>query len=126
MQQPGHHLVYGSLRDYLTGEELPDTDDERLRQQLARLLVEEKGFAKAELEPDLKPSNVMLGEHGEVLVVDWGLAKVLDRTSVKTDSEAPLSRVGQILGTPGYMPPEQAGGEVENVGPLADVYSVFG
>ncbi len=53
MQQPGHHLVYGSLRDYLTGEELPDTDDERFRQQLARLLVEEKGFAKAELEPRL-------------------------------------------------------------------------
>uniref|UniRef100_UPI004055A16F type I restriction enzyme HsdR N-terminal domain-containing protein n=1 Tax=Candidatus Electronema sp. TaxID=2698783 RepID=UPI004055A16F len=53
MRQTGHHLVYGSLRDYLTGEELPDTDDERFRQQLARLLVEEKGFAKAELEPRL-------------------------------------------------------------------------
>ncbi|WP_417917064.1 type I restriction enzyme HsdR N-terminal domain-containing protein [Candidatus Electronema sp. JC] len=53
MRQTGHHLVYGSLRDYLTGEELPDTDDERFRQQLARLLVEEKGFAKSELEPRL-------------------------------------------------------------------------
>lgn len=53
MRQTGHHLVYGSLIDYLTGEELPDTDDERFRQQLARLLVEEKGFAKEELEPRL-------------------------------------------------------------------------
>ena len=53
MPQLGHHFVYGSLQDYLTGEELPDTDDERFRQQLARLLVEEKGFAKAELEPRL-------------------------------------------------------------------------
>lgn len=53
MEQLGHHFVYGSLRDYLTGEELPDTDDERFRQQLARLLVEEKGFAKFELEPRL-------------------------------------------------------------------------
>ena len=53
MRQSGHHFVYGSLKDYLTGEELPDTDDERFRQQLARLLVEEKGFAKAELEPRL-------------------------------------------------------------------------
>ncbi|MGR0480634.1 MAG: hypothetical protein ACTFAL_04315 [Candidatus Electronema sp. V4] len=42
MRQSGHQLVYGSLRDYLTGELLPDTDDERFRQQLARLLVEEK------------------------------------------------------------------------------------
>lgn len=53
MRQTGHHLVYGTLTDYLTGEELPDTDDERFRQRLARLLVEEKGFAKAELAPRL-------------------------------------------------------------------------
>ena len=50
---PGHHLVYGTLKDYLTGEELPDTDDERFRQQLARLIVEERGFARQELEPRL-------------------------------------------------------------------------
>jgi len=48
---PGHHLVYGMLRDFITGEELPDTDDERFRQSLARLLVEERGFAPTELEP---------------------------------------------------------------------------
>ena len=49
----GHHMVYGVLTDYLTGEELPDTDDERTRQQLAAMLVEEKGYAKDELEPRL-------------------------------------------------------------------------
>jgi hypothetical protein len=49
----GHHIVYGTLRDYLTGEELPDTDDERFRQQLARHLVEEKGYDPEELEPRL-------------------------------------------------------------------------
>lgn len=48
---PTHHLVYGTLRDYLTGEELVDTDDERTRQQLARMMVEEKGYAKEDLEP---------------------------------------------------------------------------
>jgi hypothetical protein len=53
MRRTGHHLVYGTLRDYLTGKDLPDTDDERFRQRLARLLVEEKGFAKPELEPRL-------------------------------------------------------------------------
>ncbi|MGW8161482.1 MAG: type I restriction enzyme HsdR N-terminal domain-containing protein [Desulfobulbales bacterium] len=49
----GHHIVYGTLKDYLTGEELPDTDDERCRQELARLMVEEKGYAVEELEPRL-------------------------------------------------------------------------
>ncbi len=47
----GHHIVYGVLTDYLTGETLPDTDDERIRQQLARMLVEELGYHKKELEP---------------------------------------------------------------------------
>ena len=49
----GHHIVYGTLQDFLTGEELPDTDDERYRQQLAMLLVEEKGFSTTELLPRL-------------------------------------------------------------------------
>ncbi len=49
----GHHIVYGVLQDYLTGEELPDTDDERTRQWLARMLVEEKGYSRDELEPRL-------------------------------------------------------------------------
>jgi len=39
-----HHLIYGTLADYLTGEELTDTDDERIRQSLIRLMVEEKGY----------------------------------------------------------------------------------
>lgn len=48
---PTHHIVYGTLRDYVTGEELPDTDDERTRQELARMMVEEKGYTKEDLEP---------------------------------------------------------------------------
>ncbi|MHB1015297.1 MAG: type I restriction enzyme HsdR N-terminal domain-containing protein [Desulfurivibrionaceae bacterium] len=47
---PTHHMIYGNLADYVTGEPLVDTDDERYRQKLARLLVEERGFAKNELE----------------------------------------------------------------------------
>ena len=49
----GHHIVYGELQDFLTGETLPDTDDERTRQDLARLLVERLGYGKDELEPRL-------------------------------------------------------------------------
>ena len=47
---PSHHMIYGSLVDYVTGEPLVDTDDERYRQKLAQMLVTEKGFAKNELE----------------------------------------------------------------------------
>lgn len=50
---PGHHLVYGTLQDYLTGEELPDTDDERIRQDLEKMMVEDKGFDRLDLEPRL-------------------------------------------------------------------------
>lgn len=52
MSEPSsHHLIYGQLDDYLTGEKLVDTDDERIRQQLAQMMVEEKGYDKEELEP---------------------------------------------------------------------------
>jgi hypothetical protein len=46
-----HHLIYGNLSDYLTGEELVDTDDERIRQSLSRLMVEDKGYTKDQLSP---------------------------------------------------------------------------
>jgi len=48
-----HHLIYGTLRDYLTGEELTDTDDERIRQRLSRFMVEVKGYARDQLVPRL-------------------------------------------------------------------------
>jgi hypothetical protein len=49
-----HHLIYGTLADYLTGEELTDTDDERIRQGLFRMMVEEKGYPRDMLLPRLK------------------------------------------------------------------------
>ncbi|MEJ2057987.1 MAG: type I restriction enzyme HsdR N-terminal domain-containing protein [Desulfofustis sp.] len=50
---PSHHLVYGTLHDYLTGEELVDTDDERIRQQISTMMVEELGYRPDELKPRL-------------------------------------------------------------------------
>ncbi|MCA8973398.1 MAG: protein kinase, partial [Planctomycetes bacterium] len=96
---------------------------------------------------DLKPANVMIGRFGEVFVMDWGLARSLqmpDRRDLRVQPEAAVSKVvgaraqkatetpeealvtmdGAILGTPWYMPPEQAAGRIDEVGPPADVYSV--
>jgi len=51
---PKHHIVYGTLKDFITGEDLPDTDDERFRQKIARFLVEKKGYKKEEITPRLR------------------------------------------------------------------------
>lgn len=58
---PSHHRILGTLTDFVTGEELVDTDDERYRQKLARYLVEVKGYAKAELEPRRKIETLFAG-----------------------------------------------------------------
>jgi hypothetical protein len=59
---PTHHQIYGTCSDYLTGETIPDTDDERYRQKLARLLVDRKGYEKSELEMRLKIETLFAGQ----------------------------------------------------------------
>ncbi len=74
--------------------------------------------AQSVLHRDIKPDNIMLGRYGEVLVLDWGLARRLGHGRT-----APLE--GDVVaGTPAYMPPEQAAGGFERVGPTADVYAL--
>ena len=109
----------------------------RLRQLLGRFVDVCQAIAYAHsrgvLHRDLKPGNVMLGKYGETLVVDWGLAKVLDRADAEA-TEAPLqpslsgdlamTQTGAALGTPAYMSPEQAAGRLDQLGPASDVYSL--
>ena len=126
-------LVQGRRLDEYVSE--PSGAPERLR--TFQKICEAVSFAHAHgvLHRDLKPQNIMVGPFGEVLVMDWGLAKVQHAESVEissgsseggsssTNSSVDTAH-GVVLGTPGYMAPEQARAEAAAVGERADVYSL--
>ena len=97
---------------------------ERLR--IFEKICEALSFAHSRgvLHRDLKPQNIMVGPFGEVLVMDWGICKVLGETEANADATGWRGGTdhGTVLGTPGFMAPEQAKGEV--VDQRSDVYSM--
>jgi len=119
---------------------------ERLR--LFLRICDAVAFAHAHgvLHRDLKPANIMVGSFGEVLVLDWGLAKllqedagrqsqiadpdatILEKPSKAGDSNGVVQTIatghGTVMGTPGYMSPEQARGDVEHLDARSDIFSL--
>lgn len=110
------------------------------RLRIFERICETVAFAHAQgvIHRDLKPQNVMVAEFGEVLVLDWGVAKIMQEKkgedySASSNLAVPMSGTttsirltnqGAVIGTPAYMSPEQARGEVDRVSEASDVYSL--
>lgn len=110
----------GSLADQLSGMLMPLPAAAELIETLARAvhLAHERGI----IHRDLKPNNVLLTASGIPKIADFGLAKRLGKPS--TPSARRHTRTGIILGTPCYMPPEQALGQHRELGPAVDIYAL--
>jgi serine/threonine protein kinase len=110
-------LVEGeSLKDRLQREgPLPVSEAVALTRRLCDALAH--AHERGVVHRDLKPANVLVDRAGQPKIADFGLGKLLGASKGLTES-------GATLGTPGYMPPEQAGGDLERVGPASDVYSL--
>ena len=145
-------LVKGKTLAALLGERAePAADRPRLLSialQVAQTLA--YAHAKGVIHRDLKPANIMVGAFGEVQVMDWGLAKVLAsggiadeekanrthqprdgldtirtaRSSGSAGSFGTATEAGSLLGTPAYMPPEQANGDIAHLDRRADVFGL--
>jgi serine/threonine-protein kinase len=132
------------LDDFVESVESPP---DRLRLFLRICDAVAFAHARGVLHRDLKPANIMVGPFGEVLVMDWGLAKILRSPSqpaeLAADPEATIFEKpdspemethstkstavtghGTVMGTPGFMSPEQARGEIEKLDARSDIFSL--
>jgi serine/threonine protein kinase len=110
--------IYYTMK-YVDGKPLTSDGSISDRLRTFQKVCEAVAFAHAQgvVHRDLKPENIMVGTFGEVLVMDWGVARVIGR---------PIEPAGTIVGTPEYMAPEQARGDIESVDKRADVYALGG
>jgi serine/threonine-protein kinase len=112
------------------------TDPLDLRELLGQFIAVCNAVAYAHdrgvIHRDLKGQNVVVGDFGEVIVLDWGLAKLIGqaepRTAPPVEADPSTERgetvQGQVIGTPGYLSPEQAEGRLDQIGPRTDVYGL--
>lgn len=148
LEHPGIVPVHdvGSLPDgrvfyamkYVRGSRLDEyaAQNQSIRDRLRKFqaVCDAVAFAHAHgvIHRDLKPQNIMIGSFGEVLVLDWGVAKILRRRELPVASEADTLMLnndadtshGTVIGTRNYMSPEQARGEINHLDERSDVYSL--
>lgn len=117
-------------------DERPNANEGRTRLlKIFEQICHTMAYAHAQriIHRDLNPSNVMIGLFGQVKVMDWGLAKAMDEArrrpctpTVEADDDetAALTKFGSVMGTPAYMPPEQATGDVEKLDERCDVFGL--
>jgi len=121
--------VDGARLDAL-GPTLPLAERLRVFQRICEAVA--FAHARGVVHRDLKPENVMVGPFGEVLVMDWGVAKILADAAPSAEARATPARAGSgtaegtVVGTAEYMAPEQAEGAIERTGPRADVFALGG
>jgi tetratricopeptide (TPR) repeat protein len=135
-------LIKGDTLDKLLKARPTPGDDRGRFLAIFEQICQAVGYAHAHdvVHRDLKPSNVMVGAFGEVQVMDWGLSKSIRDprpTETRTEvEEAPRTEIGalrdadsatqtgSVMGTPAFMPPEQAGGEIAKIDYRSDVFSL--
>ena len=134
-------LVEGETLASLLGARQDPGEDRRRFLVLFEKVLETMAYAHARgvIHRDLKPQNIMVGPFGDVQVMDWGLSKVLGNESpgeeshrggssadrpVPVQATGSRSESGSVMGTPAYMPPEQARGEVDRLDERSDVFSL--
>ncbi len=105
----------GTLEDFLEQKRLSWSEAAKLVRSLARAIQE--AHSENIVHRDLKPGNVLLDAEGRLKITDFGLAKDLS-------NQDGLSKTGDIMGTPAYMAPEQALGEIRQIGPPTDVWAL--
>lgn len=105
-----------TLEEYAKGQPLPMDDAVRIVSLLAQGLQEahEHGI----IHRDLKPANILMNKRAEPVITDFGLAVIKDAEQDR------LTRTGSTVGTPCYMAPEQVKGDIDNIGPASDLYSL--
>jgi predicted Ser/Thr protein kinase/sugar lactone lactonase YvrE len=110
---------------YIEGQTLAERIRHKTQQQRdTALLLRKIALALAEahrrgiIHRDLKPANILINLHGEPVIMDFGLARRVDQETER------LTKTGELLGTPSYMPPEQVNGDVQAMGPACDIYSL--
>jgi serine/threonine protein kinase len=130
----GKKTLQDSIAEYHERREEGDHDPMLLRHLLIAFvnICHALGHAHSRkvIHRDLKPENIVIDSFGQVIVIDWGLAKVLDETSVESladsvrNGDANRTGEGQVLGTPLYMAPEQAAGRLDEVDSRTDIYGL--